>query len=129
MADDEFDKDIQELIEADKALTQGERDQAWRNRKLGMYRDQLHRQLKYLDEGMPGFLIAMNAVNNYRVACSLWEKDMLRLEMDNKRDRRRRSSGVCVRCACALPLPYEDGQDYCPDCDKHINDVIAKYES
>ncbi len=115
MADDEFTKDIQELVEADKALTQGERDRAWRANKLSMYRDQLQRQLEYLDKGVPGFLIAMNAVNQYRVASSLWEEEVLKLEIDNKRDRRRRSSGVCVRCACAIPavhLPPEGGHTH-----------------
>lgn len=126
--DDDIDRETQELIAADKALTQEQRNEVWRADKIRMYRRQLRQQLEYLDKSVPSLLCALNARNAYDTAFALWEDDMFRVNDDREREHRRKATGRCVKCGDALPLPYEDGQDFCPVCDKDIDETIAKYE-
>jgi hypothetical protein len=115
---------IAEFIEHDKSLTDSERADKRTQEREAMYVDQLHRQIEHMSTHLPSFLLALQAHNNYRVACSLWPDDMARVLHDEFIDDVMRRSERCRSCRKDFPLPYDD-REYCDACLKEVEAIEA----
>lgn len=105
---------MDQIIKVDQAMTQEQRREHNRKRRLDLLYGNLRRVREYA-ETAPSVITARFVFSIFRTAWALWEADMKKAFGDWMCEQFRKNSHRCLFCGDDLPQPI-DRSGMCPKC-------------